>query len=321
EFLDDVGGGSWWVKHSWVVDGEGYQNWPLDQFAIDYGPGTYAEGILMEDGLSVKIGDLDVSETGSYNIRQPITDTNPVSFHISSYPDAGSAEPVSLGVYTITENPSPFDGLARFSHVSTGNEPVAEPFSLQGDEDESADYEILQIVSETEIIAWANIDDITQAEFDALVLPEGWSKNQPRVTLWDGGEFASSPGQEDGILIEEEIFGFQWRHVATVGGAYPIDPESILVGSDVFKHHTVFYNQGSTVRLVVNPEGETYLFATRDLNRPSDIPTLPEGWRHTEFTTEADIQLQLPNPTVNIRADNQDSFQGPITEDDFEPRQ
>jgi len=197
-------------------------------------------------------------------------------------------------------------------------------FYEQGDSQNNSSvvYEIFQVVSETEIIVWANTDNMSQDEFDALELPSDWSKNQPRETLWDGGEFASSPGQEAGVFVNEELFGFQWQHVATVGErGYPMDPDSILVGSDVFKNHTVFYNQGSTIRLVISPAGETYVFGTRDFNRTTDVPTLPEGWQEAEFIAEADIQIQLPNPTVNIRADNQDSFQGPVTEEDFQPRQ
>ena len=189
-------------------------------------------------------------------------------------------------------------------------------------EEASVQFEIFQIVSETEIIAWANTDGITLEEFNALELPEGWTKNQPREVLWDDGEFSNSPGQEPGVFVNEELFGFQWQHVATVGEReYSLDPDAILVGSDVFKNHTVYFNAGSIVQLVVSPEGDTYLFATRDANRTTDVATLPEGWQRSEFVPETAIQIQLPNPTINIRADNQDSFQGPLTEEDFQPRQ
>lgn len=325
EYLEDVGGGSWWVKHSWISDGGSYMNWPLGQFAIDYGPGFNAESILLDDGYTIKVGDLDGDENGQGNIREPILTSNPVSYHVSSFQSFEDTDPVRLLVQVCTEGVSALDGLARFCPASTGDNEPAESFTNEQEvtpTDASVQYEIFQIISETEIIAWANTDGISQEEFDALELPSGWTKNQPRETLWDGGEFASSPGQEAGVFINEELFGFQWQHVATVGeSGYPMDPDAILVGSDVFKSHTVFYNQGSTVQLVISPEADTYLFATRDANRTTDVATIPQGWQSTEFTAEADIQIQLPNPTVNIRADNQDSFQGPLTENDFQPRQ
>ena len=34
------GSGAWWVKHSWVLGGEGYQNWELKP-KKDYGEGQY----------------------------------------------------------------------------------------------------------------------------------------------------------------------------------------------------------------------------------------------------------------------------------------
>ncbi|MEO0341280.1 MAG: hypothetical protein AAF242_18980 [Bacteroidota bacterium] len=114
EHLEDVGGGSWWVKHSWVSDGGGYLNWRADQFAIDYGPGFYAESILLADGYTIKVGDLDGDENGQYNIREVFTTTNPASYHISSFVPFAGIEPVRVLVQLCAENVSSFDGLARY---------------------------------------------------------------------------------------------------------------------------------------------------------------------------------------------------------------
>jgi hypothetical protein len=69
------GSGAWWVKHSWVVGGEGYQNWELKP-KKNYGDGQYVEGILLEDGFTMKIGIRKDSIFTDYNLRMPILDKN-----------------------------------------------------------------------------------------------------------------------------------------------------------------------------------------------------------------------------------------------------
>jgi len=69
------GSGAWWVKHSWVLGGEGYQNWELKP-KKDYGEGQYVEGILLEDAFTMKIGIRKDSIFTDYNLRMPIIDKN-----------------------------------------------------------------------------------------------------------------------------------------------------------------------------------------------------------------------------------------------------
>ena len=69
------GNGAWWVKHSWILGGEGYQNWELKP-KKNYGNGHYVEGILLEDGFTMKIGIRKDSIFTDYNLRMPIIDTN-----------------------------------------------------------------------------------------------------------------------------------------------------------------------------------------------------------------------------------------------------
>ena len=69
--------------------------------------------------------------------------------------------------------------------------------------------------------AWIS-SDINREEFDALEVPPGWFKNQPRagggnVDGPSSGRFLRSPDAEvDGEFLDEEFFGFTWRHSATV---------------------------------------------------------------------------------------------------------
>jgi hypothetical protein len=69
------GSGAWWVKHSWVVGGEGYQNWELKP-KKNYGDGQYVEGNLLEDCFTMKIGIRKDSIFTDYNLRMPIINTN-----------------------------------------------------------------------------------------------------------------------------------------------------------------------------------------------------------------------------------------------------
>jgi len=138
EELDEADGtGSWWVKHSWVLNGEGYNNWQLG--ATDYSlGGQYAEGMLLDDGITMQMrtffeeGDtlggipVDPEELADEfygNIRTPIVDTDPATYEITRFepanldPEAGPIDFTSTEVGTITltcqEEVSEFDGLAR----------------------------------------------------------------------------------------------------------------------------------------------------------------------------------------------------------------
>lgn len=174
-------------------------------------------------------------------------------------------------------------------------------------------FEILEVVSPDEIVTWAGID-VSQEGFDAIELPTGWFKNQPRELDFASGVFARSPGASaDGEFTMDELFGQTWRHVATIVEAgVELDDDGLLLANTIVKFHTLTYAAGSTLFLIVSPEGEAYVRVTRDQGRESDQPTIPDSWDEREFVTPNDLTILLPNPTINIRTDNQDSFQGPV---------
>ena len=174
-------------------------------------------------------------------------------------------------------------------------------------------YEILQIKSFNEIIAWAS-KDITREQFDAIKLPLGWFKNQPREVEMDGAKFLNSPGLEEGSFSRADHFGHEWLHVATVkrAGRKRLDPQGRLVGSKVIKDHVVAFDEGRTVTLLISPEGKVFPRITRDANRTREEPTLPEKWRLIEHKLDRPTEFNLTGETTVIRADNQDAFQGPV---------
>ena len=180
-------------------------------------------------------------------------------------------------------------------------------------EEPKVGFEILQIASPKKIVVWINTE-ISEQEFEAIDLPIGWFKNQPREAEPDSGRFLRSPNAPvDGPLVEQEHFGHTWRHNATVVKVgVKVDQQRLLTASSVVKHHEITFNAGKRIRTLVSPGGEYFIRISRDANRSSDTPTLPTSWRIIETALERELTFQLPNPTLNIRADNKDSFQGPV---------
>ena len=202
--------------------------------------------------------------------------------------------------------------LACLFGCSDGSDSKIEP------EQERVGFEILEIQSPNSIRAWIS-PEITFEEFEALEVPPGWLKNQPRESAEcgpDDGRFLKSPDStEDGDILIQEHFGFNWFHAATVTGTnIPLDDEGLLRGSTVRKFHELTYNAGSCMVLLVSPEGEVYFRIGRDANRVSDAPAIPNLWRLEEYTTPEKLVIELFDETLVIRTDNEDSFQGPVPE-------
>lgn len=182
-----------------------------------------------------------------------------------------------------------------------------------------AGFEIIERRDDGTLTVWMS-PAITLEEFDALELPAGWSKNQPRG---DGGEdgggpdegvFCGSPGSTDGEMVIAEHFGHEWAHVATiVEVGVPVDAEGVLLGTRVAKEHEITYFAGTTIPLLISPEGDIYPLVSRDARRTTDESPLPTGWQVVEHTFAEDYSTRLPNPILNIRVENQDSYQGPVT--------
>jgi pimeloyl-ACP methyl ester carboxylesterase len=212
----------------------------------------------------------------------------------------------------------PHDRLAEAGHFlqsDQGEEIAQRLLDFYAQESEPrVGFEILQLVSPTEIITWKNVSEMTVAEFDAIMLPPGWFKNQPREGDPDMGMFARSPGElMDGPLIKAEHFGYEWEHVATITEVnVPMDNQGLLSANKISKHHEITYNPWRLVNFLVSPTGDRYIRVSRDEGRTSDDPSIPSGWELKKEVLTEELKIPLPNPTTNIRADNEDSFQGPI---------
>jgi len=185
-------------------------------------------------------------------------------------------------------------------------------------EERQVGFEIIEIQSLTSIRAWIS-PDITFEEFEALEVPAGWLKNQPRESPECGADtmrFLKSPdATEEGDIVAEEHFGFNWFHAATVTQAnIPLDDEGLLMGTMVRKFHELTYNAGSCLVLLISPDDEVYFRIGRAANRVSDEPTIPAGWRVEDYITPETVVIELFDENLVIRTDNEDSFQGPVPE-------
>jgi pimeloyl-ACP methyl ester carboxylesterase len=207
--------------------------------------------------------------------------------------------------------------VAWFGSLDGGSvaaeEAVAGPVDVAAAADERAvGFEIMEITDDG-IKAWLS-SGLTQEEFEAIDLPAGWFKNQPREAVADGARFYGSPGA-DGVDVEAEHFGHEWFHSATVVGmGQQLDDEGLLTASTVEKDHEISFGPGATVTLLVSPDDERYVLVSRDADRTSDEPTIPPGWELVEEPAPDGVTFRLDGQTRVIRADNEDSFQGPVME-------
>mgnify|MGYP007073182533 FL=1 len=182
-------------------------------------------------------------------------------------------------------------------------------------DDERLGCEILEVQSRESIRGWIS-PNITRAQFDALDLPPGWIKDQPREGDRDARRFHRSPGATvDGEFLDAELFGFEWRHSATtIRAGFALDEAGLLIGSTVVKSHEVTFEAGRTVYVLVSPDDEAYFRIGRDADRTRDVPTIPDTWRLVEYVTPERLASRLPAARLVIRTDNQDSFQDPVHE-------
>jgi hypothetical protein len=109
ELNEADGTGAWWVKHSWIVDGEGYYNCPLMPPEEEYTSCNDATGSWLNDGISMRM-DSAFADEERYNIRTPLLDGDKPQYSVTSY--AGAEVNFDL-VFDCVEEVSDFDDQAR----------------------------------------------------------------------------------------------------------------------------------------------------------------------------------------------------------------
>ena len=109
------GTGEWWVKHSWILGGEGYFNCPLPP-QESYDDCFWVEGEVAEDGMSIQVGGVEPGDEDYFNIRGPVLDSSPIAYDLARFePAEDGSGPVET--FTLTwqceEAVSAFDGSDR----------------------------------------------------------------------------------------------------------------------------------------------------------------------------------------------------------------
>jgi hypothetical protein len=201
------------------------------------------------------------------------------------------------------------------SNEADENTPTANETVEQGVE--RIGFELVEILSATELLVWMNDEPLSQEEFDAIQTPPNWRKNEPREGDPDGSTFFRSPdASQAGMFTREQHFGYQWLFNAQIvqqDVALPGNADRKLNGRYIAKYHRVHFKAGRTLHILISPDGDEYVRISRDANRTTDTPTIPASWRLEARVIGDDLSIDLPNPTLNIRAEsNQDSFQGPV---------
>jgi hypothetical protein len=117
---DDTG--SWWVKHAWILDGEGYNNCEMILAEV-YDDCFWVEGVLLDDGLSMQVGVAELGQEGFYNIRTPLLDQTPIGYKVTRFapknndPELGEVDLTPTEQFVLIweckEEPSAFDNRTR----------------------------------------------------------------------------------------------------------------------------------------------------------------------------------------------------------------
>ena len=122
ELMEADGSGDWWIKHSWVLGGEGYENCEARP-QENYDDCFWVEGELLEDGLTMKIGGVNLDSGAFFNTRTPIFNKDQITYQVTRFgpkntdPDAGEIDLTPTEQFVLMweceEKTSAFDNLAR----------------------------------------------------------------------------------------------------------------------------------------------------------------------------------------------------------------
>lgn len=125
ELMEADGTGEWWVKHAWILGGDGYDNCEMSP-QESYDDCIWVKGVLLDDGLTMQVGGIIDAETGAWsgNHRSPVFhDDGTVTYTVTRLaptnldPEAGEIDLTLKADWvlelTCEEKVSAFDNRAR----------------------------------------------------------------------------------------------------------------------------------------------------------------------------------------------------------------
>jgi hypothetical protein len=203
--------------------------------------------------------------------------------------------------------------LYPFMGCSHGDRELCHPRPPSFD-GEGAGYELINIVGR-EVWATRNWSPKDYADFSFPFSWFYWRKNDPRIALADRGKFLKSPACAEGRYSYMRAFDREFVQVVRlISINNRIDDLGLIRKTELEKHHILHYDAGRTVSVLQSPNGESYIGVSRSLERSLEPPSLPDGWTLTERLLSKDIQVELFGKVSVLRMNNEDSYQGPISE-------
>lgn len=165
---------------------------------------------------------------------------------------------------------------------------------------------------------WLAQAPMTREQYEALELPDGWTRTGIGESVADAAYFSRSPGAAaDGPVETREIGGVRFSFVARPGA--PEMPARGVFVLDVDKHHHLLYRAGKTIEIMTFGDGADYVPLVRKAvmgGRGPEVLTrprvLPDGWSVRTVTLSKDLVVDLPAPTRVCFFTCGDSFQGPL---------
>lgn len=116
ELTKSDGTGAFWVEHSWVLDGEGYNNCellPAPTEILDYDEDCRpAVGAWQDDELTMRVGLEGPADSVVlfYNERRPLLDRDPVVYQVRRVDPLPGSEPFVIEFACAPDVASPLDG-------------------------------------------------------------------------------------------------------------------------------------------------------------------------------------------------------------------
>ena len=163
---------------------------------------------------------------------------------------------------------------------------------------------------------WLCQQPISVEAYEALQLPDGFSKSGMGRSAHDVAFFRRSPGAPvDGPLDTMNVDGRTFARVARPGRMEPGFSGVFVL--PVYKSHSVMFEAGRTIEIMDFGDGWDYV---PQIIEASGLPgmvqgqerVLPEGWSVREVTLEEDLFVEVPYPARVCFFMSGHSFQGPV---------
>jgi hypothetical protein len=164
---------------------------------------------------------------------------------------------------------------------------------------------------------WLCQQPMTDEEFQALSLPDGFIPLGIGGAVADAAYFRRSPGADvDGPVDTMDVDGHTFSFVARPGERETAFDEAMVLAVD--KHHSMWFATGRTLEILDMGDGRSYIPQTTATTSMSTAGVggrervLAEDWSILTVTLESDLLVEVANPArVCFLADGS-SFQGPV---------